>query len=143
MGFRVLSPLLPRGLQTLATIPIAFALSFLETLLMANPLIRRVFCYDDLFLVLTFGSMCYGIGFVFAIWAWIRAVPEDPRRLGWYPFGTVGAFATPRMWVHAAAGNAAAAVLTSIALHYVRQYVAPLVTTVVQNSPPTGGCLEW
>jgi hypothetical protein len=141
MGYRVFSSRVPPCMRAVAAIPIAFGLAFLETLLMANPLIKTVFCYDDLFLVLTFGSVCYGVGFVFAIFSWIRAVPEDPRQMLVYPFSGRGAFASPRMWLHAVSGNTAAAILTSIVLHYVRLYIAPLLTTVINNSPPVGGCL--
>ena len=141
VGYRLATKRLNGRSGIAVAAPIAFALAFLETLLMANPLIDNVFCYDDLLLVLTFGSLCYGVGFLFSIWAWIRAVPEDPTMLSSYPFHGYGAFASRQMWVHAAASNAAAAVLTSIVLHYVKLYVAPLVTTVVENSAPVGGCL--
>jgi hypothetical protein len=55
----------------------SFLLAFLETFLMANPLIDHIFCYDDYVLTLTFGSACYGIGFVFSIWSWTSSVAED------------------------------------------------------------------
>lgn len=119
---------------------VSFLLAFLETLFMANPLIDEVFCYDDVFLTLTFGSMCYGVSFLFAIWSWIYSVPEcvtlsevnkSYRRKRSGGEGTV----------HAVVSSFFTGVLTWVVLGWIRVNVAPIVTVVVNDSPSFGGCL--
>lgn len=129
----------------------SFLLAFLETLMMANPMIDHLFCYDDYFLTITFGSACYGVSFVFAIWSWTSSVPEDaklggsrmeeknqqeevpicPSSWGWMRGGA---------W-HSLMCSLLSSLLTTFCLALIRAYVAPYVTTVVNNSPAFGGCL--
>lgn len=128
-------------------------LAFLETLLMANPLIEDVFCYDDVFLTLTFGSVCYAVSFVFALSCWMRCVPEsvsltsdDAANLEKKTTKTrdgkdEGFSSLTYRVLETVVFNIAASVLTAVVLHYIRWHVAPLFTTVVDNSPPVGGCL--
>lgn len=47
------------------------AMAFLETALNANPFIATLFCYDDLGLMLGFGTLSYGAAFVFALPMWM------------------------------------------------------------------------
>ncbi|CUG93219.1 transmembrane protein, putative [Bodo saltans] len=125
----------------------SFLLAFLETLLMANPLIDHLFCYDDYILTITFGSACYGVSFVFAMWSWTSSVPEEVDVRG---CGGVAATKEGAGILRSASGggawhsfmcSVAATILTTLCLVWIRAHVAPLVTTVVDNSPAYGGCL--
>jgi cycloeucalenol cycloisomerase len=111
----------------LCLLPFTFA--FIETLTHVNPLTEQIFCYDDLGLALTFGTACYGIAFAIAmpLWMWIGGVPEGRNRRG-----------AP---VKAAAAMAAGVLLDTVIIYAIWTHIAPLVTTVVDNSPPGGGCL--
>lgn len=48
-----------------------FAVAFLETALNANPFTRHLFCYDDMKLVLWFGTFAYGTAFCLALPVWL------------------------------------------------------------------------
>jgi hypothetical protein len=119
---------LPLGRATsfalLALVP--FVIAFLETLLNANPFMGSLFCYDDLPLVLTFGTLCYGISFVLALPLWLR-VAEGNRPVG------LLAIALATMLV---------VVLDTGALWVVRHAIAPRVTVVHDDAAPGGGCLQ-
>jgi hypothetical protein len=47
-------------------------MAFLETALNANPFMTTLFCYDDLGLMLWFGTFSYGMAFVFALPMWLH-----------------------------------------------------------------------
>jgi hypothetical protein len=80
---------LPRAVAVVAS---SVLLAFLETALNANPFMRRTFCYGDMRLALTFGSVMYGSHFVFAGPLWHRI---DERRGQTTPLreAVLGAFA--------------------------------------------------
>jgi cycloeucalenol cycloisomerase len=59
------------------------AVAFFETLLNANPLIRDVFCYEDLPFMLWFGTLMYGSYFAIAGWWWLRMAEQPGARLAW------------------------------------------------------------
>jgi cycloeucalenol cycloisomerase len=103
----------PLRLAALALAPLAMA--FLETVLNANPWTRRLFCYDDGRLMLWFGTLSYGIAFIFILPAWM-AVDERPGR-------RVSAL-TVVAW------TLAALYADLIVLDLLRYHVAPALTTV-------------
>ncbi len=106
------------------------ALAFLETVLNANPFMTRLFCYDDLGLMLWFGTLSYGVSFVFALPVWLASDEHADRR---WPLGATAAL----MLLVVAADT--------VVLHGLRARVAPQVTTVVADArggPEPGGCLE-
>lgn len=105
---------------------VPFALAFLETLLNANPLMTRLFCYDDLALMLWFGTLSYGVSFVLALPMWL-ALGEGPRRVSLLAVLLAASVVVV----------ADAAVLAGL-----RAFVAPYVTTVVPDAAGgVGGCL--
>ncbi|RMF17740.1 MAG: hypothetical protein D6761_03735 [Candidatus Dadabacteria bacterium] len=73
---------LPRLLQLAAASLTAFAVAFLETLLNANPWLASLFCYDDMKLMLTFGTFFYGMLFVVVqpVWVWLDEDPDRPQK---------------------------------------------------------------
>ncbi len=91
------------------------AMAFLETVLNANPWTRRLFCYDDMRLMLWFGTLSYGIAFVFILPAWLGV---DERRGVRIPALTVA------IW------TLAALYADLITLDLLRYHVAPSLTTV-------------
>jgi hypothetical protein len=96
-----------------------FAVAFLETALNANPLTRRLFCYDDMSLVLWFGTFAYGTAFCLALPVWLY-VDERPG-------------------VDVKVGSVLVAVLAavyadSLLLDIYRYHLAPHVTTVVEGA---------
>jgi hypothetical protein len=96
-----------------------FAVAFLETALNANPLTRRLFCYDDMLLVLWFGTFAYGTAFCLALPVWLY-VDERPG-------------------VDVKAGSvfvavAAAVYADALLLDIYRYHLAPHVTTVVEGA---------
>lgn len=111
----------------LCLVPFFFA--FMETLSHVNPMTDRIFCYDDQFFALTFGTACYGVAFALAlpVWMSIGGVPETPRRRANPMAAVVAMFAV--------------VLLDTGFLWVARHYIAPHFTTVVQDSPPFGGCL--
>jgi len=116
---RALRRRIPPRLAPLAYLPACFAVAFLETLLNANPLIRRLFCYDDLPLTLTFGSLMYGLWFVVAapFWMEIDERPHAPHSL------------------RCAAVNALAAFMLVLCVNeLIREHIAPRFTTVQRGA---------
>lgn len=96
-----------------------FGVAFLETALNANPWMGSLFCYDDTALVLSFGSIAYGLAFVVALPVWI-AIDETPdARMS---LGRVLAL------------TALAVIVDTILLHVLRVTVAPHLTTVVDGA---------
>ncbi len=115
MAFRALRPK-----TWLAWVIAPLAVAFLETALNANPFMTGLFCYDDLGLALTFGTLTYGFSFVVALPMWM-AIDERPgERL---PLRMVFVF------------GAAALFADWLFLEIVRLGVAPHVTTVVPDAP--------
>ncbi|MCB9663760.1 MAG: hypothetical protein H6732_06590 [Alphaproteobacteria bacterium] len=98
--------------------PLAMAL--LETVLNANPFMASLFCYDDLPFMLWFGTLAYGMAFVFVLPAWV-ALDEDPAR----PAATW----QPVVW------TLAALYADLVALDLLQAHVAPWFTTVVPDAP--------
>jgi cycloeucalenol cycloisomerase len=115
----------PLRLVPVAIVP--FALAFLETVLNANPWMTALFCYDDLALMLWFGTLSYGVSFVLALPAWM-AVDERPGQ------------ATPLARV--VAMTLLVVALDTAALFALRETVAPHLTNVIDHaSGGAGGCL--
>jgi hypothetical protein len=96
-----------------------FAVAFLETALNANPFTRRLFCYDDMALVLWFGTFAYGTAFCLALPVWL-SIDERPGE-------DVSIF-------HVLAGVCAAMYVDSLLLDVYRYQLAPHVTTVVEGA---------
>ena len=65
------------------------ALAFLETVLNANPFMTRLFCYDDLGLMLWFGTLSYAVSFVFALPVWLASDERPDRR---WPLGATASW---------------------------------------------------
>jgi cycloeucalenol cycloisomerase len=107
------------------------AMAFLETALNANPFIATLFCYDDIGLMLGFGTLSYGAAFVFALPMWM-GIDERP--------GDDPSAAQVLVWLGAAMY---ADVLT---LDLLRYHVAPLLTDVVPHANGlrdyAGSCLS-
>jgi hypothetical protein len=106
-------------------------MAFLETALNANPFTTRLFCYDELPLMLTFGTLAYGVAFVYALPVWIGLdeAPSVRRSAGWV-----------------AVGIAAACYADLLTLDLLRFHVAPHLTVVEPgadnlNDPGPGSCL--
>ncbi len=95
------------------------AMALLETVLNANPFMKSLFCYDDMALMLWFGTLSYGVAFVFALPMWM-AIDEAPGRSLRAPMVVVFLFAALY-----------ADVLT---LDVLRYHVAPHFTTVVEGA---------
>jgi len=120
ISFRVLKRLLGNGpLGALAWIAAPMAMAFLETAMNANPFIATLFCYDDLGLVLTFGTFSYGTAFVFALPMWM-SIDERP--------GDNPSAATVMIWL------GAAMYADVLALDLLRYHVAPYFTEVVPHA---------
>lgn len=96
-----------------------FAVAFLETAMNANPWTRRLFCYDDMRLVLWFGTFAYGTAFCLALPVWLY-IDERP---------------TADVTVASVLVAVAAAMYAdSILLDVYRYHLAPHVTTVVEGA---------
>jgi hypothetical protein len=95
------------------------ALAFLETALNANPFTKRLFCYDDLSFALWFGTLTYGMAFVFALPMWM-AIDEVPGK-------RVRAFSVVIFLF-------AAVYADVLILDFFRYHVAPHFTTVVKGA---------
>jgi hypothetical protein len=92
-----------------------FAVAGLETVLNANPFMASLFCFDDMPFMLWFGTLSYGVCFVFAMPVWMRIdESSDQRRSLLRVFGE----------------TLAAMMLIVISFELLRHLVAPLVTTV-------------
>jgi len=96
-----------------------FGVAFLETALNANPFTRRLFCYDDMRLVLWFGTFAYGTAFCLALPVWLHI---DERPDSDVKLSTV------------LVAVAAAVYADSILLDAYRYHLAPHVTTVVEGA---------
>lgn len=96
------------------------AMAFLETAMNANPFTTRLFCYDDMELMLTFGTLSYGVAFVYALPMWFFTDEYDDRP-------RIGAL-TVAIWCFAALY---ADLLT---LDLLRYEVAPHLTVVEEDA---------
>jgi cycloeucalenol cycloisomerase len=107
------------------------AMAFLETVLNANPFMSALFCYDDMGLMLGFGSAIYGFSLVVALPMWM-AIDESPEHT----------LPTRMVFVHCAAALFAIGLFLAVARHF----AAPSFTTVVEDAPGLGAvegsCLE-
>jgi hypothetical protein len=100
-----------------------FVVAFLETVLNANPFARRVFCYDDMKLMLWFGTFSYGTAFCFALPVWLYIDERPGVRVS---------------LLSVVVGVAAAVYGDSLALDFYRYRLAPHVTTVVEGARGLG-----
>jgi cycloeucalenol cycloisomerase len=127
--FRFMRAKLPPALSSSAYLLAPIAMAFLETALNANPFMKSLFCYDDLPLVLTFGSLAYGVAFVYALPVLLH-VKEGMRMTA----------------LVAAAAMMGALYADLITLDVLRYHVAPQFTTVVPGADGLrdyeGSCLE-
>jgi len=98
---------------------VPFAVAFLETALNANPFIDTLFCYDDMKLMLWFGTLSYGAAFVFALPMWI-SIDEEPGQD--VPLFTVVVWLFAAMYADV------------IVLDLLRYNVAPHLTTVIEGA---------
>jgi hypothetical protein len=88
-AFRLAARSLRGPLRVLGMAAAPFAVAFLESALNANPFTRALFCFDDMALMLSFGTFCYGIALALCLAVWIR-IDEQPgedvapwRMVGW------------------------------------------------------------
>ena len=105
-----------RVIAAVAYVIAPMAMALLEALLNANPFTHTLFCYDDMRLVLTFGTLCYGMSFVFALPMWM-AIDDTPGR-------NVRASSVV-VWLFAAV------YAQTLTLDFARHHLAPHVTTVL------------
>lgn len=116
LTWRALRQRLPGAAGRLAAGLLApLAMALLETLLNANPFTTRLFCYDDMPLMLTFGTLSYGVAFawVLPVWAWLDEDAGHRVTLG-----------------QVAAGTLAAMYADLLTLDLLRYHVAPWLTEV-------------
>lgn len=115
---------------------VPFALALLETVLNANPFMTRLFCYDDLPLMLWFGTLSYGVSFVLALPVWmVLAEPARETDASWTRH-------VRRPVVGPLLAMALVVALDTLVLSGARAWVAPHFTTVVQGATGgAGGCL--
>lgn len=108
-----------------------FVVAFLESALNANPFMRSLFCFDDMALMLSFGTFCYGVALALALAVWIR-IDERPGQ-DVAPWRVIG-------WV------VLAVALDTAALWGLQHGVAPQLTTVEPGARGLRdfgeGCLE-
>jgi hypothetical protein len=109
----------PAWLRRSIFLPVCFAVAGLETALNANPFMKSLFCYDDLGLVLGFGTLVYGLWFAVTAPLWF---PIDERRGVDTPLREV--------WTTALAGF----MLVIVVNEGIRSHVAPHFTTVERGA---------
>jgi len=95
----------------------------LETVLNANPFTQHLYCFDDMTFALWFGSLAYGLSFMFILPVWI-GIDERPGEC------------TP--WLRVVAFVFAAVSADSLALDVLRYHVAPHFTTVHEGAVGLG-----
>ena len=108
-----------RVLEKSAYVVAPMAMALLETVLNANPFMKSLFCYDDMTFMLWFGTLAYGVAFVYALPMWM-ANDEAPGQSVSAGADVVFLFAALY-----------ADVLT---LDVLRYHVAPHFTTVVEGA---------
>jgi hypothetical protein len=109
----------PRIVRHAGALLTPFGVAFLETALNANPLTRRLFCYDDMPFALWFGTFAYGTAFCLALPVWLYV---DER-----PDVDVRGFAV-------LVAVFAAVYADSLLLDFYRHHLAPHFTTVVEGA---------
>jgi cycloeucalenol cycloisomerase len=95
----------------------------LEAVFNANPFTRRLYCFDDVGFALWFGSLAYGLSFMFILPVWIGIDERPGQRMPWQ---------------HVVIGVLAAVYADSLALDFLRHHVAPRFTTVQDNAVGLG-----
>jgi hypothetical protein len=102
----------------------------LEAVFNANPFTRHLYCFDDVGFALGFGSLAYGLSFMFILPVWIGIDERPGQRMPWH---------------HVVVGVMAAVYADSLALDVLRYHVAPRFTTVHENAiglgDVAGSCL--
>lgn len=133
MAYRWITTILatgPRVLRLIAIVLTPFVVAFLETALNANPFTTHLFCYDDMKLMLWFGTFVYGTAFCFALPAWLYVDERPGTKVG---------------LISAVAVMAGAAYADLLMLDLYRYHLAPHLTTVVEGAPGlrdyAGSCL--
>jgi cycloeucalenol cycloisomerase len=113
----------------LAWVLAPIAMAFFETVLNANPWMTRLFCYDELPFMLTFGTLVYAMSFVLVLPVWMR-IEETPASR-----------ALPMQ--HLVIAMCAVLFVDRLMLDLVEGLIAPLFTTVIHDAPGLGpgGCL--
>lgn len=109
----------PPWLRRVAYLPACFVVALLETALNANPWMKSLFCYDDMRLMLWFGSLIYGLWFVVASPLWFGIEEEAGSKTSWR-----------EIWLSVLA----AFMLVIVVNEVIRNWVAPLVTTVERGA---------
>jgi hypothetical protein len=109
----------PQLIRLGGTLVAPFGVAFLETALNTNPFTRHLFCYDDMKLMLWFGTFAYGTAFCFVLPVWLYVDERPGVRVG-----------LPSVLV----AVVAAVYADSLALDFYRYHLAPHVTTVVPGA---------
>jgi cycloeucalenol cycloisomerase len=122
MAYRVSQQLFaraPRVVRLLAAAVACVAIAGLEAVFNANPFTKRLYCFDDVGFALGFGSLAYGLSFMFILPVWIGIDEHPGQRMPWH---------------HVIIGVMAAVYADSLALDVLRYHVAPHFTTVHENA---------
>jgi cycloeucalenol cycloisomerase len=123
-GYRFLRSLLPPGAPPVAAglmvVPVSLLVALLETLTHATPAMARLFCYDDVPFMLTFGTVMYATWFVITVPLWF-VIDEEPGR------------ETP--WSYVLLSTLAACTLILATSELFKWVIAPHFTTVVDHAP--------
>jgi len=133
-GYRALRSLLParapRWAGGLMVVPVALAVTYLESVTHATPFMKSLFCYDDLGFMLWFGNPAYSVWFIITVSLWFR-IDEEPGD------------DTP--WSYVLLSSLAAVALILVANEFIKWVVAPHFTTVIDGAPGlrdyAGSCL--
>jgi cycloeucalenol cycloisomerase len=143
MAYRVAQQVLaacPRLVRLLGAGLSCLVVAGLETVLNANPFTRHLYCFDDMTFALWFGTLAYGISFMFILPVWIGI---DERVFARAPEAALRRQRTS--WQHTLAFVLAAVYADSLALDVLRVHVAPHFTTVHEGAvglgPAPGSCL--
>jgi cycloeucalenol cycloisomerase len=113
----------PRFVRVLAAGVVCVLVAGLESVFNANPFTRRLYCFDDTPFALWFGSIAYGLSFMFILPVWIGIDERPGVRVPWQ---------------HVLVGVLAAVYADSLALDFLRHHVAPHFTVVHENAVGLG-----
>ncbi len=108
-----------RALAASAYVLAPMAMALLETVLNANPFMKSLFCYDDMSFMIWFGTLSYGVAFVYALPMWM-AIDEVPGKA--VSAASVVVFLLAALYADV------------ITLDVLRYNVAPYFTEVVQGA---------
>ena len=111
------APALVRGLMV---VPVALAVAFLETLTHATSPMKRLFCYDDVPFMLSFGTVMYSTWFAITVLLWFP-IDEEPGQ------------DTP--WRRIIINTLASFTLILAVSELFKWVIAPHFTTVMVNAP--------